>query len=61
MARTKRQVIIDARDIERELARLLAKLETTGEGNSDLAWRIRDYARAVDRLASAMPASNETI
>jgi hypothetical protein len=51
----------DVGKTQKELAGHLAKLEAGKEGNSDLAWRIRDYIRAVERLTLAMPVSDQTI
>jgi len=61
MPRTIREVMTDAKNVREDLARHLGKLETTNVGNSDLAWRIRDYIRAVERLELAMPLSDQTI
>jgi hypothetical protein len=61
MVRAVRQVINDAKNSSEELAVHLATLESNKEGNSDLAWRIRDYIRAVDRLVSATSASDRAI
>lgn len=61
MARTVRQVMTDAKTVQAELAGHLRMLEATNEGNSHLAWRIRDYISAVDRLAQELPVSDRTI
>lgn len=55
-----RQVIADVKGTRSELAIILARLEATGEGNSDLAWRIRDYIRAVDRLVASAPMTDRS-
>jgi hypothetical protein len=54
MERTVRQIAYDiersSRRIREELVTHLERLEATGRGNSDLAWRIRDYRDSVTRL-----------
>lgn len=61
MVRTARQIIDDVRTSSAELAARLVALESNNEGNSDLAWRIRDYIRAVEALVLAISDSDRAI
>ncbi len=58
MIRNVREAAASLAQTRDEWAECLSKLEADGHGNSDLAWRIRDYVSAVDRLAASTPPAN---
>jgi hypothetical protein len=58
MTRTVRQVLRDMNAAKKDLATLLPKLEAADQGNSNLAWGIRSYIAAVEKIEREMPASD---
>jgi len=52
--RTVREVLGDVKRVREDFAGHLAKLEADGQGNTDLAWRFRDYITAADKVIAAV-------
>jgi hypothetical protein len=48
------EAIVELQRPRDEWAAFLAKLEADGHGNTDLAWRMRDFVNAVDRLSASV-------
>lgn len=56
--RTVREVLSDVKRSREDFAGHLAKLEADGQGNSNLAWRFRDYITAAEKVIAAAPPSD---